>query len=147
MGNPPTIGHVPWSEERCRAIVVARSGGRCEAAIPGVCLGAAASIHHRVKRSRGGTWAPSNLLHVCGDGTIGCHGWIEHHPKQARYEGLDLPAGADTTTETVHARWECHYAWWFLDNEGTFLFDDSELEPVRLSWAAVPFQFEPKPSR
>ena len=137
-----------WSEEAGRHIVTQRSGGRCEAAVPGICMGAAQSVHHRIKRSQGGTWAPSNLLHVCGDGTIGCHGWIEHHPAKAREHGLDLPAGADTTTETCHMRWECHYGWWFIDNEGMVLFDDCELERVQLSWAAVPpSTFHVKPSR
>jgi hypothetical protein len=33
-------------------------------------------MHHRRFRSQGGPWTPSNILHLCGDGTRGCHGRI-----------------------------------------------------------------------
>lgn len=64
------------SEKKSRAIVKQRSGGICELRIPEVCLGLAHSMHHRRKRSQGGPWSPSNMIHTCGDGTRGCHGLI-----------------------------------------------------------------------
>jgi hypothetical protein len=37
------------------------------------------SIHHRLKRSRGGCLIEdlTNLVPLCGDGTTGCHGEVE----------------------------------------------------------------------
>ena len=53
-------------------------------------IGAAQSFHHRVKRSHGGPWACDNIVHVCGDGVRGCHGWIESHPNLAEEEGFHV---------------------------------------------------------
>lgn len=73
-----------WSEQAGRAYVYARSQGRCE-----VCgIHGAHTFHHRLKKGQGGTWAPSNGLHVCGDGTRFCHGWIEANPAHAMLLGL-----------------------------------------------------------
>ncbi|WP_158170948.1 HNH endonuclease [Rhodococcus sp. JT-3] len=68
------------AEKNGRRIVKERSGGYCEVRIRGICTGRAESVHHRKNRSQGGSWAPSNLLHLCGDGVRGCHGWITEHP-------------------------------------------------------------------
>lgn len=88
------------NEKACRRVVAARSGGLCE--ICGHCR--AATMHHRRKRSQGGPWAPSNVLHLCGDGTTGCHGLI-------------------TNTRTVfYARGWLVHSW-----------DDWALTPVRLA--------------
>ena len=125
-----------FSEERGRAIVKERSGGRCEAAIRNVCLGDAASVHHRQKRSHGGTWAPSNLLHVCGDGTIGCHGWIEAHPQRANEGGLWLFAGEDPAETSVYMRWENLKSWYLLDDEGILHWDGTDFQPLTYSWAS-----------
>lgn len=74
-------------EKRGREAVKQRSGGVCEVGIPEVCMGRGHTIHHRKNRSQGGTWAPSNLLHLCGDGTRGCHGWITEHPATSYIRG------------------------------------------------------------
>jgi len=71
---------------RSRPIVKARSHGTCEVRIPGVCLGRAESMHHR-QREGVGPSLPYNLLHLCGDGTRGCHGYIEHHRTEAIEKG------------------------------------------------------------
>lgn len=76
-------------EGRTRQLVAARSGGWCEAC--GIMR--AASVHHRRKRSQGGPWSPSNCVHVCGDGTRGCHGWVEANPNDAAEVGLHIRAG------------------------------------------------------
>jgi hypothetical protein len=60
------------NETKCRAIVRERSGEICE-----ICAERRAdTMHHRRKRSQHGPWTPSNVLHLCGDGTRGCHGRI-----------------------------------------------------------------------
>lgn len=90
------------NESSARRIVRARSAGLCE-----VCgLRWAESMHHRRKTGR--VWASSNLLHVCGDGTVGCHGWIEAHPNEAEQAGwwvrsYDVPADAPVLV---------HISWW-----------------------------------
>jgi hypothetical protein len=70
-----------------RPIVRERSGGACEVCIPGVCLGRATNMHHRKPESHGGESVPVNLLHVCGSGTTGCHGYIEHHRAESYENG------------------------------------------------------------
>lgn len=67
-----------------------RSGGVCE-----VCEAAPASnLHHRRARGMGGTRAqihgPEWLLHLCGTGTTGCHGYIENHPEISYSKGWKL---------------------------------------------------------
>lgn len=68
--------------EQCKALVTARCGGRCER-----CGGIGRSFHHRKKVSQGGEWCPSNIVRLCGSGTTGCHGWVEHEPNAAEAEG------------------------------------------------------------
>ncbi|MEV6879142.1 hypothetical protein [Amycolatopsis sp. NPDC051128] len=48
-----------------------RSSGLCE-----ICgLARADTMHHRLTRKYG-PWDPTNIVHLCGDGTRGCHGRI-----------------------------------------------------------------------
>lgn len=42
-----------------------------------VCGGLAATLHHLVPRSLGGDDLGPNLVPLCGDGTLGCHGRVE----------------------------------------------------------------------
>ncbi|QDM55958.1 HNH endonuclease [Gordonia phage Trax] len=71
------------NEKECRRIVYERSEGVCEIC----CMAPAQSVHHRRKRSHGGPWTAANCIHICGDGTRGCHGWIEANPKKAHDRG------------------------------------------------------------
>ncbi|QSM04673.1 hypothetical protein PROPHIGD54-2_73 [Mycobacterium phage prophiGD54-2] len=74
------------TERQCRIEVLRRSGGLCER-----CgIGGGLSMHHRKKRSQGGPWSLDNIVHVCGHGTVGCHGWIEHNPNAAHSEGYHV---------------------------------------------------------
>jgi hypothetical protein len=110
-----------------RLLVAERSQHSCEIAIPGVCRGAMTSVHHRRKEGR--DWAPSNLLAACGDGTTGCHGWVEAHPEAAREEGLWLFTGDGEPHEVaVHMRWMNLRGWYVLDDEGMLEWDGGELE-------------------
>jgi hypothetical protein len=118
------------NEQTARRITNSRGGGACEVRRPGVCLGARDSLHHRVKRGRGGGWHPANLLGVCGSGTTGCHGWIEANPEEAARLGYDLPTGADpllipARLHTVNGR-----GLWLLDDTGGMRWAETgELEP------------------
>ena len=49
-----------------------------------VCGGTNPTSHHVVKRSQGGTKGP--VLHLCGDGTRGCHGLAEQRRLHFRYD-------------------------------------------------------------
>lgn len=86
------------NEKDCRILVRERSGGMCEVRQKDVCRGQGESMHHRNKAGQGGEWQPSNILHVCGDGTRGCHGWIEANPASARRRGLWLFRGQNPAT-------------------------------------------------
>lgn len=67
-----------------------RSGGVCErcGAEP------ASNYHHRRARGMGGTLrnihTPDWLLHLCGSGTEGCHGYIETHPEISYEKGWKM---------------------------------------------------------
>ena len=60
-----------------------RSGGRCEAGLPG-CTMAAHHQHHRLLRSQGGSHVSPNLLDVCAF----CHGLIHANPEYSYDRGL-----------------------------------------------------------
>lgn len=98
--------------------------GRCEVHIPGVCRGAMASVHHRAKKGQGGSWSPANLLAACGDGTLGCHGYIEANPTWAREEGLWIFTGDGAPDQiSAHIRWQNMRGWFVLDDEGMLELD------------------------
>lgn len=61
-----------------------RSGGACEAGQSPYCRRVGSEIHHKKKRSQGGSNEERNLLWVCGP----CNGWIEDHPLAAYNAGL-----------------------------------------------------------
>ena len=69
---------------QARAEVIERSGGRCEAAVEGVCRGGGDQAHHVRRRSQGGQDDPSNLKWVCD----ACHGHIHANPTAAEALGL-----------------------------------------------------------
>jgi hypothetical protein len=58
------------------------------------------STHHRKAGQMGGRSGaehnqPSNLLALCGDGTRGCHGWVESHRALGYALGWLVPSWAD----------------------------------------------------
>lgn len=71
------------SERATRRIVSERSQATCE--LCGNWPGQ--SVHHRKNRSQGGNWSPANGMHLCGDGTTGCHGFITAHPTTSYQNG------------------------------------------------------------
>lgn len=120
-------------EEKARNIVRLRANGLCEAAIPNVCFGRHDTTHHRRKKRYADTrWVASNLLGVCGDGTRGCHGYIEAHPAWAMEHGLWLRGHEDPRKVSALVRWAYSRSWYFLDDEGMLEWDESEFEPIML---------------
>jgi hypothetical protein len=122
---------VIWPEVRGREVVYARSGGVCE-----LCgVRRAESWSHRVARSRGGLWQPSNGLHLCGPPT-GCHGWLEDNPTYAgeggwhiRRRHLAVPADIPAYLRGVPGE----PGWHLIDDlGGRFLVDPADygLPPV-----------------
>lgn len=72
-----------------------RSKGWCEVAMPGICEGRAINTHHRLPLGQGGEESLDNYLHLCGSGTTGCHGWIEHHRAMSYSQGWLVHMGSD----------------------------------------------------
>jgi hypothetical protein len=92
--------------------VAARSGGRCEAGIDG-CYGTATNIHHRQRRA-GGNHTAANLMHLCGSGTTGCHGWITEHPALSRAAGWIVSFAGDPASDPV--RYRCRSLVWLTED-------------------------------
>lgn len=46
----------------------------------GACGGQPGSVHHVVPRSEGGDDVAGNLMLLCGNGTMGCHGALHGNP-------------------------------------------------------------------
>lgn len=96
-----------------------RDGGRC--ARDGK---PAESVHHRIHGDLSDN-RTSNRLSTCGDGTRGCHGWIEAHPGAAMAMGWTVSrfAPAGQRPDTAAARVWMNFApqgqgWYLLDDEG-----------------------------
>lgn len=68
-----------------RKALLARSEGRCEAALPG-CLGTATDPCHRVGQAQGGPDTLPNVVHCCRR----CHEWCHARPAEACDLGLML---------------------------------------------------------
>ena len=112
---------VVWTQALCRPIVDARAGlGAIDAARCEKCgdYGIGLSMHHRKKRGQGGSWAPSNIVVVCGDGTRGCHGWIEQNPTAANAEGWHLTTGDPDGSVVPIRHWQIKWCRVKLDDLG-----------------------------
>lgn len=110
--NVPRPRKTQTAEERnARAVVYARSGGRCE-----LCGRPAESWSHRRAAGQGGKWAPSNGLHLCGDGVRGCHGWLEAHPIDADLMGWRI-VHRDPDPALTPVRLP-EFGWCLLDDNG-----------------------------
>jgi hypothetical protein len=84
--------------DRLTPALLERANGQCEVRITGVCLGDLGWIfsrHHRLPVGQGGKNTMENVVIACGDGTIGCHGYIEHHRAEAYDKGWLVRMGLD----------------------------------------------------
>lgn len=73
------------------AAVRARSGGRCEIRIEGVCDGPSCDVHEILARSQGGS---ITNVDNCLDSCRSCHDWVGAHSNTARELGFIAPRGA-----------------------------------------------------
>lgn len=63
-------------------------------------------------------WVPSNILDVCGDGTRGCHGWIEANPERAQERGLWLVGAESPQFTPLIISWRGIMDWYYLTDTG-----------------------------
>lgn len=86
-------------------------------------------MHHRIPRGMGGTrWAgihsPALLVLLCGDGTTGCHGWIESHRAEALRMGWLMSRHLfQIDPEDVPLRWSDRADRLYLHHDGTITSD------------------------
>lgn len=119
------------NENTCRLIVNQRSLGLCEVRIPRICTALGESDHHRFKPGR--VWLPSNVVKTCGDGTRGCHGWIEANPTDAHLRGLWLFAGEKPPATPLIMAWRGVMDWYYLTDAGGISwpgYDKDALPPL-----------------
>jgi hypothetical protein len=120
------------NQRKCREIISKRSlipemdwtARRCErcGAPEGQSLRNRVTLHHRRKRSqlpRERWWEPSNCVILCGDGTWGCHGWVEHNPDAARDEGFHVRSFEEAREVPIRL-WHHSDFLVYLDDEGGF---------------------------
>ncbi|MFC9767756.1 HNH endonuclease [Rhodococcus jostii] len=110
---PGAARPIAGSEQKTRRVIAARSEGMCE-----YCGLWGYTIHHRVKQSQGGVWSPVNCIALCGHGTTGHHGWVEHHPNAAARVGLHVRPWQDPAEVMVRYRGRMA----FLTDDGQVLF-------------------------
>lgn len=112
-----------FPESRGRRIVRERSGGLCE-----IDRAPASEWSHRVDRSDGGTWAPSNGLDTCRR----CHAWLHAEPEWAKEGGWRLPSTVDPEAEPAFLWTPFGQDWFRLTDMGDYVF--SRREPVLPPW-------------
>jgi hypothetical protein len=111
-----------WLETRGRAIVRQRADSLCEA-----CGAPGLEWSHRVDRSDGGTWSPTNGLWACSP----CHQWWHSNPLQAYQGGWRLRSGTDPAVTVVWLRTRYGQGWWLLDEEGSYVMPDARPPAMR----------------
>lgn len=86
------------------------------------------SAHHRKPRGSGGVFgaaaaliaSAANCLILCGSGTTGCHGWVEHFRAKAIEMGLlisRLAKGEEFDPDRVRVQ-RRDGSWWLLTKSG-----------------------------
>lgn len=113
----PSRPTVTAEERSCRRVVADRSEGICEK------CGRAGGLEkaHRIARSQGGRWDPSNVLDLCHD----CHHGHHAEPQIAYDHGWHLRGHtADTAATPALLRKGWRVGWALLDNEGGYEWVD-----------------------
>lgn len=95
----PTLDR--WTEDQGKLALWYRVGADPHAGIPGRCEGCGQARpldpSHRIPRSQGGTWTPTNLVALCRP----CHTWLHANQHLAHGLGWELPAIADPAAEAA----------------------------------------------
>lgn len=113
----PSRPSVTAEERDCRKVVAERSEGLCE-----MC-GAPGGLEkaHRIARSQGGRWDPSNVLDLCH----GCHHGNHGAPQVAYEHGWHLRGHVEDTASTpVLLRKGWSVGWALLDDDGGYEWVD-----------------------
>ncbi len=100
--------------DSAKALVLARSGGSCEALIRG-CRHTGTDLHHRVNRGMGcaeRSGGASAALLLC----TSCHRWITEHPADAYVHGWSVRRNQLAAPSEVPVRWRGR--WVLLDDSG-----------------------------
>lgn len=92
-----------------------RSGGLCEARLPG-CTGHATDVCHRIARKMGGRTDEFHRLSNAWHGCRACHRWATANPAQAYELGLALTEWREPTEEPIAYR---HVGFVLLSDDGT----------------------------
>jgi hypothetical protein len=102
------------NEKKARELLAERSGGVCE-----MCARARATdMHHRKNRSQGGTWTPTNLLHLCHEH----HMHVTVNPAVAYEQGWSVRSFADPARTPV---WLARRGWSFLTDDGGIIEEEA----------------------
>lgn len=83
------------NERECREALKERAAGRCERCGKYI----ATTLHHRIKRShlsKSNQWRLSNVVALCGNGTMKCHGEVEANPNESEKTGFHLRPWSST---------------------------------------------------
>lgn len=91
LSEPKSDGDSP-ELKASKTLVRTRARGLCEIVHVG-CTGRIDHVHHRRRRSQGGSDAPDNLLGLCNTG----HSFVHDHPKLSFEKGWLLHALPVTT--------------------------------------------------
>lgn len=105
-----------------RRLLFERTGGACEWC-GRVLWEERFDAHHRQLRSRGGTWALSNLVAVHPECHTNDAGSIHMHPRLAKSRGFMVSAWADPRAIPVEVG---HVLYWLLD--------DGAMTPVQINF-------------
>jgi hypothetical protein len=102
-----------------RALLEARSEGKCEAALFG-CAGQATDVHHRITKKAGGRKGDAAARHDRASNTVlvcrPCHTWVTDNPAASYQLGLSLKEHHVTELEPMAYRDEC---WVLLGDDGS----------------------------
>lgn len=104
-----------------RVVIWDRDSGSCVRC--GVSLlSKRGSYQHRRARGSGGsrawdTGSVQNGCLLCGDGTTGCHGYVEQHPSEALVDGYRVPQGSDPSLVPMRVH---GHGWVLLRADGAY---------------------------
>jgi hypothetical protein len=95
-----------------RELLIARSGGWCEAQLP-MCLGGATDSAHRITQKSGGRHGAAKAAHDVLSNTLdlcrACHRWTHDYPALAKNLGLALDESDNPLECPVAYRGEVRY--------------------------------------